>query len=310
MQGSIRTHTHTGNDAVSLLAVTQKHRLSVLNFKGTFSKGCVSRVAHDCILPTLCLQMAGRDIVAEAEGLYAKCREHLVTDRLQRAFVHLHPEHASQFSSLKREYLRFVVLKLLEKDTAADAKLSPSLAVDKMWHSHVLVCWTALRQSSSAMLQPTKIWPAATAAAAAAAAAAPVTPTASTAPELAAAGGDAEAGSSRKRSAAIALQDDDAVESCSDSASGSALKRAAQGAVAHITISVSAGRGEEVLFKTKTSTKMLKIFKAFAAQVNKDCADLKFFGPDMRQIDPNWTVQYVGLTEGDEFDVLYPQQGC
>eukprot|EP00953_Heterococcus_sp_UTEX-ZZ885_P033616 17468-Heterococcus_DN1.PRE.2 len=138
MQGSIRTHTHTGNDAVSLLAVTQKHRLSVLNFKGTFSKGCVSRVAHDCILPTLCLQMAGRDIVAEAEGLYAKCREHLVTDRLQRAFVHLHPEHASQFSSLKREYLRFVVLKLLEKDTAADAKLSPSLAVDKMWHSHVL----------------------------------------------------------------------------------------------------------------------------------------------------------------------------
>jgi hypothetical protein len=153
-----------------------------------------------------------------------------------------------------------------------------------------------------------EIWPAATAAAAAAAA--PVTPTASTAAELAAAGGDAEAGSSRKRSAAIALQDDDAVESCSDSASGSALKRAAQGAVAHITISISAGRGEEVLFKTKTSTKMLKIFKAFAAQVNKDCADLKFFGPDMRQIDPNWPVQYVGLTEGDEIDVLYPQQGC
>jgi hypothetical protein len=84
-------------------------------------------------------QMADRDIVAEAEGLYAKCREHLATDRLQSAFVHLHPEHASQFSLLKREYLRFVVLKLLEKDTAADAKLSPSLAVDKMWHSHVLV---------------------------------------------------------------------------------------------------------------------------------------------------------------------------
>jgi hypothetical protein len=80
-----------------------------------------------------------RDMVAEAEGLYAACCERLATDRLQRAFVHLHPELADQFSLVKREYVRFIVLKLLEHDTGAQAMLSPSQAVDKMWHTHVLV---------------------------------------------------------------------------------------------------------------------------------------------------------------------------
>jgi hypothetical protein len=83
--------------------------------------------------------MADRDIVTEAEALYVVCYEHLVTDRLQRAFTHLYPAHASQFSLLKREYLRFIVLKLLEKDTGAERKLSPSKAVDDLWHTHMLV---------------------------------------------------------------------------------------------------------------------------------------------------------------------------
>jgi hypothetical protein len=78
-------------------------------------------------------------MVAEAEGLYAACSERLATDRLQRAFVHLHPEHASQFSLMKREYLRFIVLKLLEHDTGAQPTLTPSKAVDDLWHTHVLV---------------------------------------------------------------------------------------------------------------------------------------------------------------------------
>ena len=77
--------------------------------------------------------MADRDIVAEAETLYAVYREHLVTDSVQRAFVHLHPEHAGHFSLLKREYLRFIVLKLLEKDTGAQPKLSPSLTAHMCW---------------------------------------------------------------------------------------------------------------------------------------------------------------------------------
>jgi hypothetical protein len=78
-------------------------------------------------------------MVADAEGLHADCREHLDSDRLHLAFVELHPEHASQFSVLKREYLRFIVLKLLKKDTGAQSRLSPPVAVDQMWHTHLLV---------------------------------------------------------------------------------------------------------------------------------------------------------------------------
>jgi Ubiquitin-2 like Rad60 SUMO-like len=158
------------------------------------------------------------------------------------------------------------------------------------------------------------IWPTPAAAAAAAASA-----------EAAAPAAEAQADSSRKRSAAAASlqQDGDAAGSSGDSDSGSALKRAArtaikaeaaaataQDAATHITSSVSAGRGEEVLFKTKTSTRMLKVFNAYATHVNKVGTQLKFYGPDWRRIDPNWTLQEVGLVEGDEIDVLYEQEGC
>jgi hypothetical protein len=99
-------------------------------------------------VPQLVLQRAQRALlqvsqrrvhVTEAEALHVVCYEHLVTDRLQRAFTHLHPAHASQFSLLKREYLRFIVLKLLEKDTGAQSKLSPSKTVEDLWQTHMLV---------------------------------------------------------------------------------------------------------------------------------------------------------------------------
>jgi hypothetical protein len=79
------------------------------------------------------------DLVAEAERLYMLCRQHLVSDPLKRAFVHMHPEHAAQHSLFEREYLRFIVLKLLTRDTGPTPRYSPCTAVDELWHIHVLV---------------------------------------------------------------------------------------------------------------------------------------------------------------------------
>ena len=84
--------------------------------------------------------------VRDAERLYARARSSLEdqSDQLQRLFESLHPQYAQQYALIEREYLRFIVLKVLHKDTSVPTQMSPSTTVDLLWHTHVLVSVTAV----------------------------------------------------------------------------------------------------------------------------------------------------------------------
>jgi Ubiquitin-2 like Rad60 SUMO-like len=176
-----------------------------------------------------------------------------------------------------------------------------------------------------------KIWPAP---AVAATTSAPPTPTtvmaapavvslepAAVSPEPAAGAtvADASAGSSKKRSAAEALQDEQPAGS--SSGSGSAPKDAtlADAPLAaapaeedrdpRIAISVRACSGEAMLFSVRPHVRMSKVFNAYAANTEVQVTSLAFY-LDGTRINEKDTVQELELKENDIIYAVLEQSGC
>ena len=67
--------------------------------------------------------------------------------------------------------------------------------------------------------------------------------------------------------------------------------------------------GDETFFKVKTTTKLDKVFNAFATRKGVAAADLRFL-IDGARICGDQTPADIGMADGDQFDCMLVQQGC
>mmetsp|Transcript_1160 Transcript_1160/g.1793 ORF Transcript_1160/g.1793 Transcript_1160/m.1793 type:complete len:94 (+) Transcript_1160:98-379(+) len=75
-----------------------------------------------------------------------------------------------------------------------------------------------------------------------------------------------------------------------------------------ITIRVKEQGGEETYFKVKKSTKMSKVFEAFAQRKGVQKNQIRFL-LDGERINDDETPQSLELAENDQIDCLLEQQG-
>jgi len=78
-----------------------------------------------------------------------------------------------------------------------------------------------------------------------------------------------------------------------------------------ITIDVRGQAGDVIRFVMKRSTKIVKVFDAFAAKIGRDLSDLRFEVDGERiDIDPNDdTADSLGLEDDDQIDCFFAQPG-
>ncbi|KAL3799002.1 hypothetical protein HJC23_005141 [Cyclotella cryptica] len=75
-----------------------------------------------------------------------------------------------------------------------------------------------------------------------------------------------------------------------------------------LTIRVKDQSGEETFFKVKKTTKMSKIFNAYAARKGVDPTSLRFL-LDGDNVDPNQTPKMLELEDQDQIDCVLEQVG-
>ncbi|KAL7575573.1 hypothetical protein ACA910_020147 [Epithemia clementina (nom. ined.)] len=76
----------------------------------------------------------------------------------------------------------------------------------------------------------------------------------------------------------------------------------------HITLSVKDQTGEEISFKIKKSTKLEKVFKAYAQRKHIDVSSIRFL-IDGERLKGDSTAKMLELEDGDQIDALLEQTG-
>ena len=78
---------------------------------------------------------------------------------------------------------------------------------------------------------------------------------------------------------------------------------------ASLIISIRTSCGEETPFKVKTTTKLEKVFNAFATRKGVAAIDLHFLF-DGSRVRRDQTPADIGMADGDQLDCMLVQQGC
>ena len=78
---------------------------------------------------------------------------------------------------------------------------------------------------------------------------------------------------------------------------------------ASLIISIRTSCGEETPFKVKTTTKLEKVFNAFATRKGVAATDLRFLFSGVR-VRGDQTPADIGMADGDQLDCMLVQQGC
>eukprot|EP00004_Rigifila_ramosa_P023027 TRINITY_DN6400_c0_g1_i1.p1 TRINITY_DN6400_c0_g1~~TRINITY_DN6400_c0_g1_i1.p1 ORF type:complete len:108 (+),score=24.10 TRINITY_DN6400_c0_g1_i1:24-326(+) len=76
-----------------------------------------------------------------------------------------------------------------------------------------------------------------------------------------------------------------------------------------ITIRVRDANGEEIFFKVKNTTKMSKVFKAYAERKGVRPETMRFMGSDGKAINAEHTPKLLGFEDEETIEVAQAQVG-
>ncbi|KAG8934706.1 hypothetical protein FRC03_003411 [Tulasnella sp. 419] len=94
----------------------------------------------------------------------------------------------------------------------------------------------------------------------------------------------------------------------SDNEGGQGIEPKTEDPTAPINVKVVSSNGEEVFFKIKRNTKLMKLQGAYANKVGKDVNSIRFLY-DGNRIAENDTPASLDMEEGDTIDVMVEQVG-